>query len=66
MDLHNVNIEYLQALIDDDDKIIAKFEERARERGYGPLAPCTWIGEIRQTREMCGTSGAIRHFYLIY
>lgn len=43
----------MTALITDDKLSIAKYEERARLKGYGPLAPCFSTSSNRAQREFC-------------
>lgn len=51
--LRGFDLEYLEALIKNDASVIQVKEGRARDLGYGPLVPCTFLGEPRLTREFC-------------
>jgi len=51
--LNDFNIDYLQALFHDDRASINFHEEAAAEAGYGPLAPCKFVGVPREQKEFC-------------
>ncbi|KAG8957771.1 hypothetical protein FRC00_003541 [Tulasnella sp. 408] len=51
--LHGFDVAYLKALLKSDEEVIREREEKAEKAGYGPLAPCQYVGEPRQTREFC-------------
>ncbi|KAG8916396.1 hypothetical protein FRC02_003993 [Tulasnella sp. 418] len=51
--LHEYEPEYLDALFNDNKSIIEKFEKRAKEEGYGPLAPCYYITSSQAQKVQC-------------
>lgn len=53
LNLHEFDIDYLEALINNDSAIINQKEEAAKALGYGPRVPCTFEAEIRQTCQFC-------------
>lgn len=56
--LHEYDLEYLQALLDDNSLKIAAFEELALSNGYGPLAPCFNSASNRTQAEFCRKSSS--------
>ncbi|KIO26910.1 hypothetical protein M407DRAFT_7585 [Tulasnella calospora MUT 4182] len=51
--LHEVDIRYLQALLDNDTAIIDEIELEACRLGYGPRATCTYMTEHRRVGDFC-------------
>ncbi|KIK33429.1 hypothetical protein CY34DRAFT_46530, partial [Suillus luteus UH-Slu-Lm8-n1] len=41
--LQESDTRYLQALLDDDRRIITECEQLAKSQGYGPLMPCSFV-----------------------
>ncbi|KIJ44484.1 hypothetical protein M422DRAFT_252088 [Sphaerobolus stellatus SS14] len=51
--LNEFNLEYLQTLLNNDLTTILKCETAARDSGYGPLAPCTYIAAPQEQKSFC-------------
>lgn len=47
------NLEYLEALFDNDSETISKFELAAMDDRFGPLASCTTITNYSSIRVNC-------------
>ena len=58
--LGEFNIEYLQALLQNDSDSIKAHEEAARREGYGPLAPCRFIAATREQKMLCRQSATFK------
>ncbi|KIJ25851.1 hypothetical protein M422DRAFT_273135 [Sphaerobolus stellatus SS14] len=51
--LQELDHSYLEALFNDDISTILKYEEAARDLGYGPLAPCHTVCSPREQKLLC-------------
>lgn len=51
--LHEYDIDYLEALLNDKQDPIHELEDAAYQAGYGPLAPCTFSITQRAQRKDC-------------
>ncbi|KAF8547224.1 hypothetical protein OG21DRAFT_1425240 [Imleria badia] len=52
-DLQEYDINYLQALLEDNKTIIAQHETAAMQQGYGPLVSCTYVACSSQHTQHC-------------
>ncbi|KAG2116152.1 hypothetical protein DEU56DRAFT_748432 [Suillus clintonianus] len=50
--LQEFDTRYLQALLDDDEVLIASHEEDARQDGYGPLIPCRFVASPSEQKQL--------------
>ncbi|KIJ37987.1 hypothetical protein M422DRAFT_259373 [Sphaerobolus stellatus SS14] len=51
--LNEFNLQYLQALFEDNLPEILKYEEAAKAEGYGPLVPCSYVAAPQEQRQYC-------------
>jgi hypothetical protein len=51
--LNEYDIQYLQALLENNVEGIYKFEHVAFQQGYGPLFPCTFTAARREQKQFC-------------
>ncbi|KAJ7860303.1 hypothetical protein B0H13DRAFT_2569623 [Mycena leptocephala] len=51
--LDEFNIPYLRALLENNSQTINKFEELARQSGYGPLVPCAFSAPPSARKDLC-------------
>ncbi|KAG1799560.1 hypothetical protein EV424DRAFT_1545973 [Suillus variegatus] len=51
--LDEFNTDYLRALIENDLKAISFYETRAKNDGYGPLMPCTFVASPAEQKQCC-------------
>ena len=51
--LNEFDLDYLQALIENNKRTIWTHEEAARKQGYGPLAPCNFFAAFREQKTLC-------------
>jgi len=58
---------FLYGLFNNDRAVISSFEEPARDKGYGPLAPCNYAIPFHSQREygeyLCTYVGATIDLY---
>ncbi|KAF8590817.1 hypothetical protein K439DRAFT_1657169 [Ramaria rubella] len=51
--LNEFDMEYLQALLENDAETVATHEINAKNAGYGPLAPCNFVAAPREQKTLC-------------
>ncbi|KIJ35226.1 hypothetical protein M422DRAFT_262607 [Sphaerobolus stellatus SS14] len=51
--LDEYDIEYLTALFRNDITEVARHETNAKDLGYGPLIPCTFVASCREQKQLC-------------
>ncbi|KAF9232965.1 hypothetical protein BU15DRAFT_90533 [Melanogaster broomeanus] len=51
--LQEYDLDYLRALLENNTSVIAKHEGAARERGYGPLVPCSFVASPSEQKQLC-------------
>ncbi|KAF8576627.1 hypothetical protein K439DRAFT_1655220 [Ramaria rubella] len=59
--LNEFNIEYLQALLQNDAESVAKHEINAKQAGYGPLASCNFVAAPHEQKTLCHELKAMWH-----
>ncbi|TFK44080.1 hypothetical protein BDQ12DRAFT_594008, partial [Crucibulum laeve] len=51
--LHEFNLEYLTALVNNDVEEIQHHEKFAKQGGFGPLAPCQFCASPSEQKQLC-------------
>ncbi|KAF8591037.1 hypothetical protein K439DRAFT_1650871 [Ramaria rubella] len=54
--LNKFDLEYLQALLQNDVESVATHEINAKRAGYGPLAPCDFVAAPHEQKTLCHES----------
>ncbi|KIK80352.1 hypothetical protein PAXRUDRAFT_158926, partial [Paxillus rubicundulus Ve08.2h10] len=51
--LQEYNLDYLHALLENNMSVITNHEGAARECGYGPLVPCSFVVSPSKQKQLC-------------
>lgn len=54
--LDEYDIGYLGALLNNNQPVIAGYEQDAAKSGFGPLAPCTFQASASEQKQLCRMS----------